>query len=148
MRWCALVLVAVALVTAVASPDEKGKKDMDQLQGTWACVSAQSDGKPIPEDVVKQLRLVLARDQYTTSKGDQVLFAGTFTLNADRTPKELDIVAGEGESKGQVAKGIYDLDGDTLKLCYPLAAGKDRPKEFASTPGSGLQVAVWKRTRP
>ena len=58
---------------------------------------------------------------------------------------EIDIVALEGAIRGKAARGIYDLRDDSLTLCYVMPPAQERPKEFASKPGSGSQLTVWKR---
>jgi hypothetical protein len=42
--------------------------------------------------------------------------------------------------------GIYELDGDTYKLCGDMQ-GKSRPTEFAVKPGSGFVLEVLKREK-
>ena len=47
-------------------------------------------------------------------------------------------------TKKEVMLGIYELDGDHYKVCF-APTGKPRPSEFASRPGSGNFLQVWKR---
>jgi hypothetical protein len=42
--------------------------------------------------------------------------------------------------------GIYEFDGDKLKVCFD-ATGKKRPTEFKSPPGSETFVNVHKRVK-
>jgi hypothetical protein len=42
--------------------------------------------------------------------------------------------------------GIYEIDGDTLKVCFD-PQGKVRPTEFKSAPGSENFVNVHKRVK-
>jgi len=42
--------------------------------------------------------------------------------------------------------GIYELEPDSYKVCF-APAGKPRPTEFASTPGSGQILQLWKRQK-
>lgn len=121
--------------------------DADKIQGTWTCVSGEKDGTPIPADVVKQLKLKLTKDKYATRKGDELLFESEYKLDASKKPAEIDIIGTEGDLKGKAAKGIYQLDGDTLKLCYVMPGG-ERPKEFSAKAGSGATFTVWKRSKP
>ena len=42
--------------------------------------------------------------------------------------------------------GIYELESDSYKICF-ASAGKPRPSEFASNPGSGYILQVWERKK-
>src|SRR5947209_17622248 len=111
-------------------------------------ISTQNDCRAIPDDVVQQLRLDIDKANYTTRRGEQVLFQGTIRLDPAKEPKEIDFTDVSGENKGKTGKGIYQVDGDTLKICHGMPTNPERPKEFASKPGSGLFVVVWKRQKP
>jgi uncharacterized protein (TIGR03067 family) len=123
------------------------RKDVEQLRGTWACVSGERNGQPIPEATVRQLRLVLTDTKYATYRGDDLLFESDYKLAPTKTPAAIDTIGTEGEHTGRPAQGIYRLDGDTLKLCYTMP-GRDRPKEFESKAGSEATLTVWKRAKP
>jgi uncharacterized protein (TIGR03067 family) len=121
-----------------------GAERADMLAGVWTCVSGVNDGKPLPADIVRQLKLTLTHERYKTEKGDVVLFDGIYKIDAGKKPKHIDITATEGEQAGKTSKGNYVLEGDTLKMCYTVP-DKDRPKEFDSKPGSGATLVTWKR---
>jgi hypothetical protein len=66
-----------------------------------------------------------------------------------KSPKTYDVtIKGDFAENGKTYQGIYEVDGDTLRTCVQLDAKKDRPTEFVSKPGSGLQVVVWKHVKP
>jgi uncharacterized protein (TIGR03067 family) len=68
---------------------------------------------------------------------------GTFKLNPSGKPKTFDLY--EAGKKTPV-EGIYELDGDNLKLCFQLfGQSYPRPKEFSAKKGSGQALMVWKR---
>ncbi len=143
----AFFLAAFILLQAVGvQGEDKNKDDIDKLTGVWKCVSGVNDGKPLPEDIVKQLKLTLTKDKYKTEKGTVLLFDGLYKIDAKQRPKHIDITAPEGDQAGKTSKGIYTLEGDTLKMCYANSDG-ERPKEFESKPGSGVTLVVWKRER-
>jgi len=130
-----------------ARGDDKSKADLDKLAGVWSCESAVNDGKPIAEATVQKLRLTLTKEGYKTERGEDVLFDSTYTIDATKEPKQINMIGTEGENKGKPAQGIYSLDGDTLKICYTMP-GKDRPTEFESKPGSAATMLIWKRAKP
>src|SRR5206468_7845297 len=74
--------------------------------------------------------------EYATSK------EGTIKLDATKKPKQMDATSTEEK----VMLGIYKLDGDRYKVCF-APTGKPRPSEFASKPGSGNLLQVWKRKK-
>ena len=102
------------------------------------------DGKVTPEDVVKKVRVVIKGGKHSVYFGDEVAAKEIpFTVDPTKNPKTtVDTLPDAKE-----IKGIYKLDGDTLTSCV-AEAGKDRPSEFASKPGSGHTLRVFKRGKP
>lgn len=136
------VLAAVLFIACATEPSRLPK---DALVGTWNCVSAVVDGKPLPEETVRLLRLTLTSDRYKTEKGSEVLFDSTYSVDRTKNPNQINMVGTEGALRGKEAKGIYSLEGDTLRICYTMP-GEQRPQAFESTPGSKAFLVVWKRT--
>jgi uncharacterized protein (TIGR03067 family) len=56
----------------------------------------------------------------------------------------MDILGTEGPNKGKTFLAIYELTGDSLKICYDLE-GKTRPTEFRTNPGTQLFLVLYKR---
>ena len=74
-----LFIIALILLQAVeVRGEDKGKDDSEKLTGVWACVSGVNDGKPLPEDIIMQLKLTLTKDRYKTEKGQVLLFDGIY----------------------------------------------------------------------
>ena len=140
-----LIIAATGVSLAADNPqDLASKKDLDGLQGSWKLASAMRDGEVLPKDKVKKTTIVIKDDtflfpdsaEYATSK------EGTIKLDATTKPKQMDATSTEKE----VMLGIYELDGDRYKVCF-APTGKPRPSEFASKPGSGNLLQVWKRKK-
>jgi uncharacterized protein (TIGR03067 family) len=55
------------------------------------------------------------------------------------------VTVAEGPNKGAVMLGIYEISGDTLKVCFD-PEGKKRPTQFKSASGSQTLV-VHKRVK-
>jgi uncharacterized protein (TIGR03067 family) len=83
---------------------------------------------------------------HTVKKVDEVIQAGTQKLDPSKSPKAIDVKVTEGPAKGALMLGIYEINGDTLKVCFD-AEGKKRPTHFKSAPGSATFVNVHKRLK-
>jgi uncharacterized protein (TIGR03067 family) len=117
----------------------KPKTDHDRLQGTWRVLDMVTDGKPnIKQNPDDEADATFADDTMSLVAQPGAKKFREFTIKVDSTkkPKNIDLKVTEGVGKGKVALGIYELDGDTLKLCFPQDENVARPTEFASTDGS------------
>ena len=153
MRLCGLAGLALALllgggVLADEKDGDKGeavKKEWKSLNGTWEAVRAVVDGKKMPAP--KEKATVTVKDgKYTVRVGEKVASEGTAKIDPTTTPKSIDGTPATGESKGKTFLGIYEVKGDTRRICY-AEPGKPRPKAFESKEGSGHRLATYKRAK-
>lgn len=119
-----ILLAASGLLLAAGPAEEKPTMtDEQKIQGAWSLVSGERHGKPFPEDVVKNVTLVFAKDILTTKNRDRETTA-KFTLHEHETPKQIDL-----DMDGSIGEGIYELTGDDLKLLHG-EVGDPRPAAF------------------
>lgn len=144
MKLLATPLVCAVLVLAVAADDDPAKVDLDKLQGPWKLTALENDGKKLPEDAVKAMRLSFKGDRLVL-KEENKEEEGVYKLDPTKKPKAMDLAVKIGD-KTDTVRLIYDLTGDDLKLCGGKA-GKDRPTEFAAKTGSGLILMILKREK-
>ena len=121
-------------------------KELKKLHGVWTFESVVAGGQKAPADDLKGLTLIFEGDKYTVKKGDEVIQVGTQKLDPSKSPKAVDVTIIEGLNKGTSMLGIYEIDGDTLKVCFD-EDGKKRPKQFKSPAGSKTFVNVHKRVK-
>ena len=140
------LFVAFALVLSFSSAAWGDDAKDDSLQGTWLPSSAELGGRVFPDEVRKNIKLVVQGDKYTVTVGKEI-DQGTVKLNPAAKPKEMDITGTEGPNKGRTIKAIYERDGDTLRVCYDLS-GKSRPKDFKTGEGTQLFLVTYKREKP
>ena len=143
---CTLVLTASGGTGARADDKADVENELKKFQGTWTFESVEAGGKKAPADELKGLTLTFAGDKYTVKKGDEVIQVGTQKLDPSKSPKTLDVTVTEGLNKGAVMLGIYEISGDTLKVCFD-PEGKKRPTEFKTAAGSQTTLAVYKRAK-
>jgi uncharacterized protein (TIGR03067 family) len=121
-------------------------KDSDAIQGTWLPMTAELGGKMFPDEVRKTIKLVIKDGKYTVTVG-KLVDQGTLKLNPAAKPKKMDITGTDGPNKGKTIPAIYELDGDTLRICYDLS-GKSHPTEFKTTEATQLYLVTYKREKP
>jgi uncharacterized protein (TIGR03067 family) len=125
MRTIALLGFALGLSAAGAPPAD----DTKTIQGTWVVDPSTFKGiedKEVLKEAIKQaesIRFVFTGDTFTLKHPPANEEKGGFRLDPTKNPKQIDL--------SDAARGIYELDGDTLKLCWDQR-GKDngRPTKF------------------
>jgi uncharacterized protein (TIGR03067 family) len=126
------------------------KVEMEKLQGTWALVYQEMDGKKLPDEKDAEMfhgKMVFAGDKIHYSvelPGFDFRFA--YELHADQQPKGIDLTLTEtsdGQGVGQTAFGIYRFEGGTLEICHSKT---NRPTGFSAGEGSQNVLIVMKRT--
>jgi len=134
----ALVLSTGGLANTVpAQPRAK-------LDGTWTAVSAERNGKPADE--IKGHRLTFAGDTFVIEREGKTLYKGTFKTDPAKKPAHIDFIQTEGQDKGKTWRGIYLLEGDTLRTNDNAPdVSKPRPTQFTTKPDSGYVLVVFKR---
>jgi uncharacterized protein (TIGR03067 family) len=120
--------------------------DQDKLQGEWSCTMQVRAGQKQPEEVVETLFRTVEKDTMVVSLFDKPLQKHKFKLNEKASPKEIDMEFLDGPNKGKIVLGIYELDGDSFKICNSNP-DQPRPKEFDSKPGTATALSVWKKTK-
>ena len=146
MKTRLLTIAAVGLLLAAAAPKEDdAKKELEKWQGTWTLVGAEEKGEKLSDDKLKQtpVTLTIKDDKFTIKIGDQSL-EGTFKIDPAKKPKEYEAKATTPDGKVEESKGIYEIEGDTLKVCF-TSADKERPKEFKTAPGSETFIHTYKK---
>jgi uncharacterized protein (TIGR03067 family) len=136
-KWFILPMIVLALASAGRCGD--ADKDRKAMEGTWLPLTADLGDKKFPEEVLKTMKLVMAGDKYTVTVGAQT-DQGTVKLDPTQKPKSMDIKGTEGPNKDKSIPAIYELTGDTLRICYGLG-GQNRPTEF-NTKGNALWFLV------
>lgn len=151
-----LLLIATAgLLIAVAGPltsadAPKEDAELKKLQGTWVAAKGGAfKGKEEPEEDIKKAghRLVIEGNKLSwyTALSAEPFLKGTIKLDPAQKPKVLDLSFTRA-GKDVVGKCIYELEGDTLKLCYDDEG--NRPTEFKTRADApSLKLYVFKRKK-
>jgi len=148
-------LAAVGFVAAIFTPGwaQADKDETKKLQGAWVLTKLMVGGVEVPEKDIKGTRFVFEGDKLTVVPAlpevdtvDKRTF--TFKLDPKQKPAAVDLTALDGDAKGTVSPGIYELKGDTLRWCQSDdEKNKERPKTFESPDKSRIYVFTFKRAK-
>ena len=155
MRLPALIFVAaccallVALMPGSGTGQDDAKKAKAQavereriaLQGGWKLVAVEEKGKPRPKKDFEDGRYVFLRAKILEMTGDNLNFEIDYEIDPTSKPKRINeyfkVRSKEGKESETMIRGIYELDGDTLRIC--TSAGQ-RPTAFDSTDGVLMEL--------
>jgi uncharacterized protein (TIGR03067 family) len=139
-----IAFIASASFTAPAASDDSA--DIKSLQGSWIPAKAELGAQPLPADVLKTITLTLTNNNYeVTIKGEQSDY-GTWTIDTSSKPKGMTIVGTKGPNTGKTFPCIYEVKGDTFRICYDLSGAK-RPTEFKTASGTKLYLVTYNRKK-
>jgi RNA polymerase sigma factor (sigma-70 family) len=126
---------------SAAGPPVAPQAEQDKLQGNWRVEEVKMGGQDWPHE---RMRFEFAADKMTMLFGAARLTPPMpYVLDPSREPKTIDV-----NSPGGVWRGIYELNGDSLKLCLNEnpAGGGDRPATFRAPPGAqGVYLYLLRR---
>ncbi|HYW80788.1 MAG TPA: protein kinase, partial [Thermoguttaceae bacterium] len=131
--------------------------NQEALLGTWEVVKyvhpsrsenlvVPMDSNMAPEEAVEGVAIVIAQDGFKVL-GDLVKDINfEYQVNPEASPRLIEFRGGMYGMmvSGKDYLGIYDLDGDTLKICV-AERSKGRPSEFWVEYGSNAELFVLRR---
>jgi RNA polymerase sigma factor (sigma-70 family) len=123
---------------------EDAKSVKGKLEGSWKITSGQLAGKELEGDEGDRIKM-----QKWVFRGDKVTAKSecAYSIDPSKKPKEMDVTVTEGpEMERGTWKGIYELKGDELTLCFAMP-NRDRPTEFASKEGELIMLMKLKREK-
>jgi uncharacterized protein (TIGR03067 family) len=124
------------------TPDDNRPNPTSELDGTWQAVRQEGEDGTSDNVGASMMRLTIAGEKFknSTDFGD---IDGFITTDPTKNPKTFDA----GGTNTSLApgnhtvkldwSGIYEIEGDTLKLCF-RGSKDERPKEFKSNPAALL----------
>jgi uncharacterized protein (TIGR03067 family) len=125
--------------------------DLANLQGTWwtktqaaSLVKSKTRSKPVYTITVLTIEGNNVKMTLTTPDGKTQKFESKFVLDESASPKQFDDAK---ESVLGKTLAIYELDGDTLKMCSG-GPGQPRPKQFAGSSNGLPRLVTYTRGLP
>jgi uncharacterized protein (TIGR03067 family) len=122
-----LAVFACLLVSATAPADDKSPEgDLAKIQGKWSTMIGPDKTVPMTMEVKGSELTILV----TTFTGRGYTIKGQLKVDESAKPKTMDwIKLATNGKEGPDIQSIYELDGDTLKICGG-GPGRERPTIF------------------
>jgi uncharacterized protein (TIGR03067 family) len=118
-------------------------EEIEQLQGTWRVVGLEVEGNKLEEMFFNGSKAVVAGEQFATiAMGAN--YGGLLALDTTSDPYKVDMIFSTGPHAGSRSLGVYRFEKDAWILCLGMA-GRDRPEDFATKPGSGHALETLRR---
>jgi uncharacterized protein (TIGR03067 family) len=131
MRKALALGLAVAIGALAAAEDKKDAKKFDasKLEGTWEFKSGEKNGTKVAQEMLKG-KVKITKDLISMGEGD-MHFEFKYTVDATKTPVAIDMTMTKSPFNMEAkAKGIIEVDGDDVKLCYNPNPDGERPAKF------------------
>lgn len=146
-----LLLAGLGLPKASGDPqDDAFRKELKAMAGTWRPISTENNGNKAPEEILKEIRWARDADgKWAMQRDDKTVLEWTVKkIDATKKPKTIDLEVTFGSHKGQIYRGIYELNGDTLRVCLAQPERTERPTEFSGRKGSNCDsLSEFKREK-
>jgi len=145
------VLVAGLIGTASDAPnrDNIAQREKANLQGQWKSVITDGYGKDAPNEELKTIYLTFKGDQLFARYGMKTAEATYKLLLTEAGPSQIDFTVTKGPEAvvGKTLQGIYQLEGDTLRIMY-RDPGLPRPDTFMEEDKPGVYMIFLKKEMP
>jgi uncharacterized protein (TIGR03067 family) len=131
MRWFEAGSFLLLCWIAFAGHADDAEADLKALQGTWQLTGLLAEGDPsLGKGRINEVNLTVTMDKLVM---DGLSGKREFSIKLDpsQKPKAIDITPLDGPFKGKTTPGIYEVSGDTFKLCMANQEIKARPKDLS-----------------
>lgn len=136
----AVVAIALSLAAIASVAAQQVSSALVPLQGRWVVTAGEHNGKPL--DAVKGGVMTVTGDAFEVRTASGNMLKGTLRVDATQKPAHMDLLHADGERW----EAIYDVSGETFRLNYVEAGGKDpRPSAFATSATTEESIITMRR---
>lgn len=132
LRWTSFVLFAIVAGCQSDAPTEQEEDKKTgasaDLVGIWQLVETPKDGDSLPEDRERNIWWEFTGSKIKMIDEDDEAFA-EYKVDDSKSPATIDVTFTRGFVRGETYLGIFDIQGDRLRLCFGFS-GAPRPTDF------------------
>jgi uncharacterized protein (TIGR03067 family) len=119
--------------------------DQAKLQGRWRITELEVAGNSVPAAAFAGAEVRLADDVFE-SRGMGAVYRGRISFGSDGDRKTFQLAFFEGPEKGNVNHALYELDGDSWRICLDMKGGP-APASMESSATNGYALETLTRIR-
>ncbi|HVV01436.1 MAG TPA: family 16 glycoside hydrolase [Verrucomicrobiae bacterium] len=117
--------------------------DLKRMQGAWQVAGIEVGGEEAPAESVTNIEVHISGEKFKVlNLGSDA--AGTFVLDSTQMPRQIEIHPESGPDAGQVWPGIYELENNSMKVCYSRIASR-RPSSLQTGTDADLVLITYNR---
>jgi uncharacterized protein (TIGR03067 family) len=141
------LLTFLLLTVPAGAGDDMALKDLKAMQGTWKVAELTEKGRKLAAKETDPIAVAVIGTKMSIRDDGAAREEITIKLDGSSTPGAVEFTYTKGPNTGNVERGIYSIEGDTLKFCMNEVKDGKRPAEFASTRRNGFAYVVLTRTK-
>jgi uncharacterized protein (TIGR03067 family) len=97
----------------------------ESLVGRYVIVAGEKEGVKEPEERIKGTTVTFTKDSVVVAdKAKKEIFSASYKLNATTNPCDITMTSRVEKSAGEIARGLIQKEGDTVRLIYALPTGE------------------------
>ena len=110
----------------------------NELQGEWTVTASELGGNQITDSPFSVFKFKGGRLTLTENRG---IVETEYVLDPNKSPSRFTML-NSNWTKTKRANGIYEQNGDELRICLAMSEGEPAPKEFASRRPTDLLLTL------
>jgi uncharacterized protein (TIGR03067 family) len=97
----------------------------EALVGRYVIIAGEREGVKEPEERIKGTTVTFTKDSVVVAEKDKKqIYSAAYKLNATTNPCDITMTSRVESSAGEIARGLIQKEGDTLRLIYALPTGE------------------------
>ena len=147
-------LLLVLLVSGVSAAQSATTDAVpDELVGRWSLIAVIRDGVDVTRNGLTQVPVASIYDfksdgTFTISLGEKIQETGTWSANANATPKIFDHVPHLPNGRRPRVPGIYEVGGGALKMClFPASEANTHPARCEALAENRSSIYIFTKSR-
>lgn len=135
VTWLATLFLGLATLTTPDAATGSEEKEAS-LDGMWSVISMTDREQDLPKSMTQGVRFVFFGNKLTMHVVDKVIAESEFAVDPTKKPPTIRMTYGD-----KPTLGIYQLDGDDLKICLSGSVD-ERPTKFTSELDSANRTLI------